>query len=108
MALRGTRCPTVTRATTTNPITARPATGLIPFRGVQAAFISNSSSKRAEPATTQRPAMIPGNPGTPPPMKVSKKMSQDVVLPSQEGKQGVMQYALYVTTPSTRRTENTS
>jgi len=29
-------------------------------------------------------------------MKVSAKMNKDVVLPSQEGKQGVMQYALYV------------
>ncbi|GAB7345462.1 hypothetical protein MBLNU457_3790t2 [Dothideomycetes sp. NU457] len=73
---------------------ARPATGLLPFRGVQAAFISNSSSKKAEPATTSRPAIISGNMGTPPPMKVSQKMSKDVVLPSQEGKQGVMQYAL--------------
>ena len=37
-----------------------------------------------------------GNPGTPPPMGVSKKERREVPLPSQEGKKGVMQYALYV------------
>jgi NADH dehydrogenase (ubiquinone) Fe-S protein 7 len=42
------------------------------------------------------PATIPGNPGTPPPMKMARR---EVPLPSQEGKKGAMQYALYV--PST-------
>lgn len=46
----------------------------------------------------QRGGVVLGNPGTPPPMKtVSGKDRKEVVLPSQEGKQGVMQYALYVT-----------
>lgn len=39
------------------------------------------------------PATIPGNPGTPPPMKQARR---EVPLPSQEGKKGAMQYALYV------------
>jgi NADH dehydrogenase (ubiquinone) Fe-S protein 7 len=39
------------------------------------------------------PGIIPGNPGTPPPMKQARR---EVPLPSQEGKKGVMQYALYV------------
>ena len=42
----------------------------------------------------ERPALVKGNPGTPPPMKAG--MPTNVPLPSQEGKQGVMQYALYV------------
>jgi NADH dehydrogenase (ubiquinone) Fe-S protein 7 len=40
------------------------------------------------------PAIIPGNPGTPPPMKAAVR--REVPLPSQEGKKGAMQYALYV------------
>lgn len=39
------------------------------------------------------PATVPGNPGTPPPMKVARR---EVPLPSQEGKKGAIQYALYV------------
>jgi NADH dehydrogenase (ubiquinone) Fe-S protein 7 len=39
------------------------------------------------------PATIMGNPGTPPPMKQARR---EVPLPSQEGKKGAMQYALYV------------
>ncbi|PSK34530.1 NADH-ubiquinone oxidoreductase 20kDa subunit [Elsinoe australis] len=73
---------------------ARPATALLPMRGAQAAFISNSSTKRAEPVT-QKPGLISNAPGTPPPMKTaSGKDHREVPLPSQEGKQGVMQYAL--------------
>jgi len=96
MALRGMQFSTPRTGRPLTIFTARPATALLPFRGAQAAFISSSSSKKAEPATIQRPALVAGNPGTPPPMKVSAKMDKDVVLPSQEGKQGVMQYALYV------------
>ena len=40
------------------------------------------------------PATIPGNPGTPPPMKAA--IRREVPLPSQEGKKGAVQYALYV------------
>jgi len=75
--------------------TANPTTALFPFRGAQAAFISNSSNKSA--AAVESPGLVKGNPGTPPPMKsVTGKDHREVPLPSQEGKQGAMQYALYV------------
>jgi hypothetical protein len=70
---------------------AKPATALMPFRAGSAAFLSSSSSDRA--TTMKTPATIPGNPGTPPPMKSARV---EVPLPSQEGKKGAMQYALYV------------
>jgi hypothetical protein len=74
--------------------TARPATALMPFRAGNAAFLSSSSSDKA--TTMKTPATIPGNPGTPPPMKAARR---EVPLPSQEGKKGAMQYALYVRSP---------
>ncbi|KAK1059527.1 hypothetical protein LTR74_012564 [Friedmanniomyces endolithicus] len=66
-------------------------TAITPFRAVNAAFISSTSSKPAEPMM-QRPGLVKGNPGTPPPMKSG--MPTNVPLPSQEGTKGVMQYAL--------------
>jgi NADH dehydrogenase (ubiquinone) Fe-S protein 7 len=63
----------------------------MPFRAGSAAFLSSSSVDRA--TTMKTPATIPGNPGTPPPMKMARR---EVPLPSQEGKKGAMQYALYV------------
>jgi hypothetical protein len=69
----------------------KPATALLPFRAGSAAFLSSSSSDKA--TTMKTPATIPGNPGTPPPMKAARR---EVPLPSQEGKKGAMQYALYV------------
>jgi NADH dehydrogenase (ubiquinone) Fe-S protein 7 len=63
----------------------------MPFRVGNAAFLSSNSSDKA--ATMTSPATIPGNPGTPPPMKAARR---EVPLPSQEGKKGAMQYALYV------------
>lgn len=75
---------------------ARPTAALQPFRIANAAFISSSSTKPAAPVT-QKPGLVSGAPGTPPPMKaITGKPHQEVPLPSQEGKQGVMQYALYV------------
>ncbi|KAF2848011.1 NADH-ubiquinone oxidoreductase 20 kDa subunit mitochondrial precursor [Plenodomus tracheiphilus IPT5] len=69
---------------------ARPATALLPLRAAgNAAFLSSSSSDKA--TTMKSPAIIPGNPGTPPPMKQARR---EVPLPSQEGKKGAMQYAL--------------
>jgi hypothetical protein len=74
------------------PCIAKPTAALIPFtRAAPVAFIHSSSTKSA---TMERPGLVKGNPGTPPPMK--KGMPTNVPLPSQEGKQGVMQYALYV------------
>jgi hypothetical protein len=63
----------------------------MPFRAGSVAFLSSSSSDKA--TTMKTPATIPGNPGTPPPMKAARR---EVPLPSQEGKKGAMQYALYV------------
>lgn len=71
---------------------AKPATALLPFRAGSAAFLSSSSSNNnASPMSS--PATIKGAPGTPPPMKQARR---EVPLPSQEGKKGAMQYALYV------------
>jgi hypothetical protein len=81
---------------TTATATARPTAALQPFRVANAAFISSSSTKPAAPVT-QSPGLVRGAPGTPPPMKaITGKEHREVPLPSQEGKQGVMQYALYV------------
>lgn len=64
------------------------------MRGAQAALIHNSSNKKA---SMEKPAIVTGAPGTPPPMKaITGKDHREVPLPSQEGKQGAMQYALYV------------
>lgn len=41
----------------------------------------------------QKPGLVADGPGAPPPMK---KARREVPLPSQEGKKGVVQYALYV------------
>lgn len=75
-----------------HPCIAKPTAALVPFtRAAPVALIHSSSTKSA---TMERPGLVKGNPGTPPPMK--KGMPTNVPLPSQEGKQGVMQYALYV------------
>lgn len=73
--------------------TAKPMTALLPYRAGSTAFLSSTSAKDA---TMAKPAIIPGNPGTPPPMKAARR---EVPLPSQEGKKGAMQYALYVDSP---------
>jgi len=64
---------------------------MTPFRAATA-FISTSPKKTAEPHM-QGGGLVSGAPGTPLPMK---KARREVPLASQEGKQGVMQYALYV------------
>jgi len=73
--------------------TAKPTMALLPYRAGSAAFLSSTSSSQATPM--QKPALVAGNPGTPPPMKQARR---EVPLPSQEGKKGAMQYALYVET----------
>ena len=80
--------------------TANPVTALQPLRTANAAFISSSSNKKADPhagpTTAVRavgPSNVKGNPGAPPPMKkVTEGM--EVPLASQEGNKGVVQYAL--------------
>ena len=70
-------------------------TAIQPFRAVNAAFISSSSSKPAEPTMGMGPALIKDGPPPPGPMKsVTGKEMREVPLPSQEGTKGVMQYAL--------------
>lgn len=69
--------------------TAKPSTALLPYRAGSAAFLSSTSSNSATPM--QKPGLVAGNPGTPPPMKQARR---EVPLPSQEGNKGVVQYAL--------------
>jgi len=85
---------------------AKPMTALQPFRAANAAFISSTSSKPAEPTMARGPALVKGNPPPPPPMKaITGKDHREVPLPSQEGTKGVMQYALYVGTGIARKSE---
>jgi len=76
------------RSSAAMALRAKPSTVLLPFRVGQCAMISSSSSKPA--GIQQTPGIVPGNPSAIPPMKERK----EVPLPSQEGKKGVMQYAL--------------
>ncbi|KAH9881207.1 hypothetical protein J1614_001702 [Plenodomus biglobosus] len=79
-----------TRSAASMALRARPATALMPFRAAgNAAFLSSSAPDKA--TAMKSPSIIPGNPGTPPPMKQARR---EVPLPSQEGKKGAMQYAL--------------
>ena len=73
--------------------TAKPMTAIQPFRAANAAFISSTSSKPAEPVVMGKPGVVKGNPQPPPAMSSEMK---EVPLPSQEGTKGVVQYALYV------------
>lgn len=77
----------------TNPlaVVARPTTALLPLRAGPSAFISSTSSKSA--TTTQ---VTPSQNAEGPPLSVTGKPRREVPLPSQEKKEGAMQYALYV------------
>ncbi|CAL3967620.1 unnamed protein product [Diplocarpon coronariae] len=77
-----------TRSVATLALRAKPASSLIPYRSIAA--ISSSSSKPASPGLTSHDA--PGSPS--PILSVTGKVRREVPLPSQEGKKGVMQYAL--------------
>lgn len=75
--------------------TARPAQVLLPVRGAQAAFFSNTTSTKRAAPVTQSPGLVSGSPSPPAPMKtISGKNHVEVPLPSQEGKKGAVQYAL--------------
>ncbi|KAL9120972.1 MAG: hypothetical protein Q9187_002471 [Circinaria calcarea] len=75
------------RSTAALGLRAKPSTALIPFRAGPSAFISSSSAK---PATAIQPSReVEG-----PPLSVTGKPRREVPLPSQEKKEGVMQYAL--------------
>ncbi|TVY92912.1 NADH-ubiquinone oxidoreductase 19.3 kDa subunit, mitochondrial [Lachnellula willkommii] len=78
-----------TRRSAALALRAKPASSIIPYRSIAA--ISSSAPKLV---TAVSPHNVHGNPGTPPPMSVTGKERREVPLPSQEGKKGVMQYAL--------------
>jgi hypothetical protein len=73
---------------------AKPTTALLPLRVGPSAFISSTSAKSATEITPSRDAQGP-------PLSVTGKPRREVPLPSQEKKEGVMQYALYVTSSRT-------
>jgi NADH dehydrogenase (ubiquinone) Fe-S protein 7 len=68
------------------PPTAKPSSALIPYRSVAAI----STSKPASGVPSQYDVNAPQQP-----ISVTGKVKREVPLPSQEGKKGVMQYALY-------------
>ncbi|KAL2071600.1 hypothetical protein VTL71DRAFT_12835 [Oculimacula yallundae] len=80
-----------TRTAAALALRAKPTSALIPYRSIAA--ISSSSSK---PATLGGlTANAPGSAGSPPQsMSVTGKPRREVLLPSQEGKKGAVQYAL--------------
>ncbi|SMR63955.1 unnamed protein product [Zymoseptoria tritici ST99CH_3D1] len=88
------------RTRTALALRGSPSTALQPFRAAQvvnAAWISSSTKKPAETAPNRAlgPSNIQGAPGPPGPMKtVTGKDHREVALPSQEGNNSVVQYAL--------------
>ncbi|PSS27348.1 hypothetical protein M430DRAFT_38130 [Amorphotheca resinae ATCC 22711] len=68
---------------------AKPSSAIIPYRSIAA--ISSSSAK---PANAVSPHNVRGNGSQGPLLSVTGKERREVPLPSQEGKKGVMQYAL--------------
>jgi hypothetical protein len=68
--------------------TAKPSTALVPYRSLAA--ISTSPSKSASAVPSPYDVNAPQ-----PPVSVTGKVKREVPLASQEGKKGVMQYALY-------------
>ncbi|MCJ1380526.1 hypothetical protein MMC17_003634 [Xylographa soralifera] len=76
-----------TRSTAALALRVKPSSVLVPLRVAPTAFISSSSAK---PATAIQPHRdVEG-----PPLSVTGKPRREVPLPSQEKKEGVMQYAL--------------
>jgi hypothetical protein len=68
---------------------AKPLAALLPLRTTPAAFISSTAANSAT-------AIQPAQDGQGPPLSVTGKPRREVPLPSQEKKEGAMQYALYV------------
>ena len=73
-----------------NLSTVKPASSLVPLRLGPTACISSTSSKPASQITQSQHAYDG------PPLSVTGKPRREVPLPSQEKKEGAMQYALYV------------
>jgi len=80
----------------TNVQAAKPTSALFPLRAAtQVASITTTADKNARPeALMQKPGVIQGGP--PPNVPTNVMGRKEVPLPSQEGKQGVLQYALFV------------
>ena len=74
----------------THILPAKPSTALSSLRSAPSAFISSTSTT---PASALQPRQENG-----PPLSVTGKPRREVPLPSQEKKEGVMQYALFVPT----------
>ena len=70
-------------------LVAKPSTALLPLRAGPSAFISSTTSKSATNQVT------PSQNAEGPPLSFSSKPRREVPLPSQEKKEGAMQYALY-------------
>jgi len=96
LALRGTksRQPSSEHIPKTNNQPAKPTSALFPLRAAtQVASITTTADKNARPeALMQKPGVIQGGP--PPNVPTNVMGRKEVPLPSQEGKQGVLQYAL--------------
>ena len=94
LALRGVYSPPSQHTTCHNPnrsvSTVKPASSLVPLRLGPTACISSTSSKPASEITQSQHAYDG------PPLSVTGKPRREVPLPSQEKKEGAMQYALYV------------
>jgi len=90
LALRGMSLHSSALATNTDrQPSAKPATSLLLSRLGPAAYISSTSSKPATAITRSQDAHGP-------PLTATGKPRREVPLPSQEKKEGAMQYALYV------------
>lgn len=75
---------------------AKPTSAIVPYRSIAA--ISSSAAKPASALTQRQDAL--GHP-----LSVTGKPKREVLLPSQEVKKGVMQYALYVANPAVIRAQ---
>jgi len=78
------------RSTASMALRAKPSAALLPYRASSAAWISSSATNSAS-ATSHPPGLVVPAPHSPAP---ATKERREVVLPSQEGKKGAMQYAL--------------
>lgn len=67
---------------------AKPTTALFPFRAGSSAYISSTSPKPATEIQTSQDAQGP-------PLTATGKPRREVPLPSQEKREGAMQFALY-------------
>ena len=89
LALRGKARSGLTLPPADHPPLAKATNALLPLRAAPLVFISSTSAKPATAVTKSGDVT-----GTAAPMSVTGKERREVPLPSQEGKKGVMEYAL--------------